>query len=63
MSCVSKESRPWFGGVLCFGGGGGGGTFLFLAGKREECFLLIVSIGNHSLWKGATKKSIIQHLP
>lgn len=38
-------------------------TRLFLAGKREECFLLIVSIDNHSLWRGtAEKKNIIQHL-
>lgn len=28
----------------------------FLAGKIEECFLLIVSIDNHSLWKNTTKK-------
>lgn len=52
MSCVPKESRPWFGGVLWLGKL----IFVLLAGREEECFLLIVSIGNHSLWKGTTKK-------
>lgn len=51
---IRRAGWHCFGDVLCFEGGDK------LVACREEriskCFLLIVSIDNHSLWKGTAKK-------